>query len=208
MKYVDPDGNRILVASTYYNMSTYSSVNLGNSSKVKVSQQGCYITSFANILRSAATVYEKTFTKNDYSSPMKINNDKSLFAKDSACLNGRSASMNAIFGEDNWDYWTAQGQGGADKLLDKLKEYSNDIDGYMIVGIFDLSNATKDVDNHMVIINGLPNENGVFDSIGATSNGDINRLNDEKKASEYNINNLKEFRVIKVTDFYNCTPGE
>ena len=33
-------------------------------------------------------------------------------------------------------------------------------------------------------------------------------VNDDKKASEYNINNLKEFRVIKVTDFYNCTPGE
>ena len=70
----------------------------------------------------------------------------------------------------------------------------------MILGIFDLSEAAENVDNHMVGITGLPNESGVFEgTITETSNGDRNRLSDPKK-KVYSMNNLKEIRIIKVDE--------
>lgn len=69
---------------------------------------------------------------------------------------------------------------------------------YMIAGIFDLSSANPKVPNHMVGITGLPDENGVFvpSNIVPTSGGDRNRLCDPVQQQAYNIDNLKEIRVI------------
>jgi len=106
--------------------------------------------------------------------------------------------MDALFGSgtDNWDYWTK----AYTDLGGKLAELEASGTKYMIAGIFDLSGATDGVDNHMVGIAGLPGENGVFDSssIVASSKGDRNRLKDSTKKLEYNINNLKEIRVIVI----------
>jgi hypothetical protein len=69
----------------------------------------------------------------------------------------------------------------------------------MIAGIFDLSSVNPDIPNHMVGITGLPGEDGVFDpsNIVPTSNGDRSRLGNNSY-SAYNINNLKEIRIILV----------
>jgi hypothetical protein len=48
----------------------------------------------------------------------------------------------------------------------------------------------------------MPNEDGIFENITPTSNGDIKRLNDSTKKLEYSMDNLKEFRVVKVSEFY------
>lgn len=67
----------------------------------------------------------------------------------------------------------------------------------MIVGIFDLSDDTACADNHMVGISELPDSNGYFTKgLTATSNGDFNRYINIRDESAYNINNLKEIRVI------------
>ncbi len=200
VKYVDPDGRTIYYVGASYNMSSYKKNNLGNSKEETISTAGCYITTFANIAITAMTLYGRKVVENSsYSGPIGINNDKTLFAKDSGNLNGRTSSMNAIFGKGNWDYWTkaVQGENG---LLSKLKDYDSSKSGYMIIGIFDLSKATDKVTNHMVAIRGLPDKDGVFNYITPTSNGDRNRLLDSTKRKEYAMKNLKEIRIIKVDD--------
>lgn len=109
--------------------------------------------------------------------------------------------MDKLFGAGNWDYWTRDKQGVAG-MLAKLKEYQDSGKKFLIVGIFDLSSATKDVDNHMVAINGLPGADGVFspDMITPSSEGDKTRLSDPSKREAYSMTNLKEIRVIFLED--------
>ena len=68
----------------------------------------------------------------------------------------------------------------------------------MIIGIFNLSGATDEADNHMVGINNIPSKNGIFNAkdIVASSAGDHGRLENEKMKKEYSVDNLKEIRVI------------
>ena len=198
--FVDPTGEILLSINTNYNMSDYPNDDLGNSSSIKISDEGCYITTFANIFASSKYYGIPLENANKYDSPEKINNNKSIFAEDSACLNGRKESMNALFGEGNWDYWTRAVQ-GADGLESKISEYSKSEKAYMIVGIFDLSDDTAVATNHMVGISELPDSNGYFtNGLTATSNGDYNRLINIRDKSAYNINNLKEIRVIFLED--------
>lgn len=186
-------------------MSNHS-VPLGNSKEELVSQAGCYIATFANVINSK-NYYEAVKRVmsgggyHNFSSPttvLDINGRKELFADNSGYLNGRENSMNALFGSgtENWDYWTRD----FTDLEEKLAELDASGTKYMIAGIFDLSGATDGVDNHMAGIVGLPGENGVFDpsSIVPSSNGDRNRLSDSTKKLEYNIKNLKEIRVIVI----------
>jgi len=184
-------------------MSNYND-KLGNSTKETIADNGCYITTFANIFAAVITQLSIEITEGlsnaiTYSSPTAINDDKTLFQSKSGNLNGRETSMNSLFGKGNWDYWTRKKQ-GITGLLNKLKEYQASEKTFFIVGIFDLSEATPGVDNHMVGIIGLPDENGNFgNSIVETSTGDAKRLMDPKKAAAYNIKNLKEIRVIFVS---------
>jgi RHS repeat-associated protein len=202
VKYQDPEGRKIVSYMSSYSMSNFSE-NLGNSKTDTIQKSGCYITSFANIFAAAITQLPINMSRGlnnarSYSSPTAINNDKSLFGTGSGNLNGRENSMNDLFGKGNWDYWTKENQ-GANGLSSKLKEYESSGKNFMLVGIFDLSGATKGVDNHMVGITGLPNKDGVFENvIVGSSNGDTGRLRDPAKAQQYNINNLKEIRVIFV----------
>ncbi len=95
-----------------------------------------------------------------------------------------------------------QGMVYVEPLIEKLKEYESSESKYMIVGIFDLSDANPDVPNHMVGINGLPDAEGNFspENIVPTSNGDRYRLGNSDLRKAYNINNLKEIRVIFIDD--------
>ena len=197
---MDPDGKIILNINADYNMSDYPHENLGNSSSIKISNSGCYITTFANIFSSSKYYGIPLENANKYDSPKEINNDKSIFAKDSESLNGRKTSMDSLFGEGKWDYWTKDKQ-GIDGLYEKLKEYKNSNKTYFIVGIFDLSSDTAVATNHMVGISELPDGDGYFTKgITGTSNGDYNRLINIRDKSAYNLNNLKEIRVIFLED--------
>ena len=126
-----------------------------------------------------------------------LNNMKTLFTENSGNMNGRANSMNTVFGKDNWDYWTRDKQ-GVDGIRQKLKEYQDSDKGYMIIGIFDLSGANKKVSNHMVGINGEPGNDGVFqvEDLVPSSQGDRNRFRSSEMRKEYNIDNLKEIRII------------
>ena len=199
--YRDPTGNVIEKFYAFFNMSNVGdNIKLGNSSTIKFNKQGCYATTYANVLASIQLRnYRSTSRRIDTTSDMDVNNNKTLFAKDSGNMAGRNKSMNLAFGFGKWDYWTKDVQ-GADGLKEKMKEYADSGKSYMIMGIFDLSDATDDVDNHMVGITGEADENGLFspESIVSTSDGDRQRLSDETKQKEYSLENLKEIRIVEV----------
>lgn len=207
VNFYDPDGRIIHKIDGVYIMNDFSDI-LGNEPEngVKIAEAGCYITTFANLYTTAVSKFGSTFTEQDYSSPRNINDDKTLFQKDSGNLN--YTAMDKIFGNGNWDYWTKSGQGSSEKLLERLNVYEDTKDGYMVVGIFDLSSASPNVPNHMVGINGLPNENGIFEDIVPTSKGDKQRLADKDKKKAYSIDNLKEFRVVKINEYCGCKEGD
>jgi hypothetical protein len=108
--------------------------------------------------------------------------------------------MNTIFGEGRWDYFTRGGQADKGGLLARLKEIDESDQKYMVAGIFDLSSIDEKVTNHMVGITGLPGEDGIFATsmIVPTSDGDYRRLGNNNSRSAYNIDNLKEIRVITI----------
>jgi hypothetical protein len=196
---VDPDGDEIMPFVAFYNMSKVEG-KLGNSTKENISDAGCYITTFANIKNSMVfvnTTYGYTYSSVSNFVYM-INNDKSLFAKNSGDLVNREISMDAIFGKEKWDYFTKGGQADKGGLLARLKELDTRDIRYMIAGIFDLSSVNPKIPNHMVGITGLPDDDGVFASsnIVPTSRGDRCRLYDPVQQQAYNIDNLKEIRVI------------
>jgi hypothetical protein len=200
VKYTDPDGKEILAFTATFNMSDRE-VPLGNSPSDLISKVGCYITTFANIGYALSTGQYKgnNYGSDRKTSVMGINSLTGIFGAGSGELNGGGA-MNTIFGEGRWDYFTKGGQAAKGGLLARLKEFDKSGQKYMIAGIFDLSSADAVAANHMVGITGLPGEDGIFDSslIIPTSDGDKRRLGDENKRSAYNIDNLKEFRVITV----------
>ena len=199
--FLDPTGFRIVHHYAYYNMSKHDeTIMLGNSTKEKFKDAGCYVTSFANVLTSMEiSRYHSPSKAIETTSDIDLNNMTNIFCADSGNMNGRENSMNEIFGKGNWDYWTRKKQ-GVDGILQKLKEYQGSEKGYMIIGIFDLSNASKNVDNHMVGINGVPGKDGVFqvEDLVPSSQGDRNRLRRSQAKQEYNIDNLKEIRIIFV----------
>ena len=197
VKYTDPDGRIILGINEKYNMSAYplGNTKLGNSTTTTFKEAGCYVTTFANIFSSSEYYGLPLAKSNDYNTPEKINNNKSLFAGNSSCLKGRTEAMNALFGEGKWDYWTKDKQ-GIDGLVAKINDYAKSENAYMIVGIFDLSTDNACADNHMVGLSEGPDSNGVFHNMTATSNGDQNRGINIRDDNAYNINNLKEIRVI------------
>ena len=107
--------------------------------------------------------------------------------------------MDKLFGKGRWDYFTRAGQADKGGLGAVLQDLDVADHKYMIAGIFDLSSVNPDIPNHMVGIIGLPGDDGVFEpkNIVPTSNGDRNRLSDERRTA-YNIDNLKEIRIILV----------
>ncbi|MBC6719221.1 hypothetical protein [Treponema sp. Marseille-Q4130] len=207
--YIDPDGNRLLTIFAYWNMSNYSNQKehlLGNSSGILINKAGCYIAAFANLVTSAFFKYEANIVRKDvYLTLLGINSDKALFGmtedtKDE--LRGHEA-MDAIFGNGNWDYWTKSVQGEAG-LLGRIKEYNESGSDYMLVGIFNLSEADENVPIHMVGINGLPGQDGIFNvnDIVPSSSGDRKRLSSANQRNAYSLKNLIEIRVVEIKNRY------
>ena len=201
MRYVDPDGRIILAINEKFNMSINPLGNkkLGNSSTITFREEGCYVTTFANIFSSSKYYGLSLANADRYDTPDKINSNKELFVKDSSSFNGRENSMNALFGAGKWDYWTREYQ-GIDGLEAKINEYVKSDKIYMIVGIFDLSSDTAGATNHMVGLSEGPDINGAFSNMTATSRGDQNRGINIRKDNAYNITNLKEIRVILLEE--------
>ena len=200
VKYTDPDGEKIISFAATYNMSNYSS-KLGNSPNETIAKAGCYIVTLANVGRA---LFPGNSSREDSKFWQKttvtgINSLKNIFLSNSGSLAGRDVSMNAVFGEGKWDYFTQAGQADKGGLAARLQELDASGKNYMIVGIFDLSSVDKNAPNHMVGLTGLPDANGVFNpsSIVPSSDGDRRRLSG-KERSGYNMNNLKEIRVIFI----------
>jgi len=209
LMYLDPGGDIIVPVVARYNMSSYyqDDRNLGRSSTIKFAMEGCYVTTFANVLYTAEYLGfidrlergQTPISSPNFTTPDTINSDEGLFAAGSAGL-PRESSMDALFGSfdlGNWDYWTREVQ-GTEGLLQLLQQYSESEEEFMIIGIFDLSDASPNVNNHMVTINGLPGNDGVFapEDIGLTSQGDRTRLGDPSMRQAYSIDNVKELRVV------------
>jgi hypothetical protein len=196
----DPDGREIVRFAAVFNMSARKEVLLGNSPDLMIADAGCYITTFANIgyeLRKGQYGgYNHGSSRKD--TVIGINSLKGIFVEGSGLLNG--TSMNTLFGAGRWDSLRRSEEIGTEELLAKLDELDKSEQKYMIAGVFDLSSATKNISNHMVGIGALPGEDGVFDpsNIIPTSTGDRNRLADENKRLAYNMDNLKEIRIILV----------
>ena len=198
VRYVDPDGNEILPVYIRFLMTDFiHDICLGNSTYETIEKKGCYITSYANILWTAYYIYGRKF-ESGYTTILDINMDKSLFFEDSGNLKGYDA-MDRIFGKGNWDYWTTA-KTGTEGVLSELKKCNSEKTQYMIIGIFNLENINPDITTHAVVINGLPNEDGVFENIGPSSKYDKERLCDSTKKMEYSMSNLLEIRVITITE--------
>lgn len=196
--YVDPDGNEILPVQIHFLMTDFiHNINLGNSSFETIFEKGCYITSYANILWTAYHIYGRKF-ESGYTNILDINMDKSLFFENSGNLKGHEA-MDAIFGKGNWDYWTTKNT-GIEGVLSELKKYNEAKTQYMIIGIFNLESINPNITTHAVIINGLPDEDGIFDDIGASSENDIKRLSNSQIKKAYSMSNLLEIRVITISE--------
>lgn len=213
LNYFDGNGLEVAVIKQYYNMSDYEKklVVLGNyygpgyvslengrtKETIYLNEQGCYVTTFANIAKSINEDSGKTVVDPKYTDPLSINKDKSLFWENSACLN-RNVAMDKVFGEGNWDYWTAQNS-STQMLRAQMVKYSVLQGDHYYMGVFNLSEATKCAVNHMVGINDLFDENGYLDNnsdIACTSSGDRTRIYENGKLETYRLENLKELRVI------------
>lgn len=219
VNYVDSTGYYIIPIPQTYLMTDEEYVGrfLGNVDLVKylndveyrkktctyIDKEGCYITSYANIVAELMRrgIYDNS--KLDFSTVEGINSHKEFF-HDS--LLKRDESGNAIFNSStqdydvSWDYFTKE-KSGTLRLQIELTKSKVLRDGYAVVGVFDLSQTYSNVSNHMVVLNEVCDENGVFNNITASSMNDNTRLKD--KPEEYNIDNLKEIRVIKVEN-KNC----
>ena len=205
INFVDKIGLALLSVVQKYNMSNYSDY-LGLSKDTRIREQGCYVTTMANILWNAENYYGTTFNVTGEDHVLAINNNKDLF--EGSLLTFRNG-MDSIFGSENWNYLKRDSK-NPNKLFEKIQECEKSDTGYMIAGIFNLSGATPGVTNHMVLINGYTitkDSNGkdkvIFDIVG-TSNGDAYRLNDASKKLQYCLENLKEIRIITIQN-YNAT---
>ena len=198
--YIDPDGKIIVSFNAYYNMSNYTNQLLGNSSTSKISDYGCYITTFANI-GVEMFLHQYPGFQYGYSSKhflLRINSLSEIFQKDSGLLH-KFYAMDVIFGEGRWDYWTKDVQVNNGGLLARLNEYHESEERFFIVGIFDISSLVDGATTHMVGLTGLPNTEGYFDvsNIVPSSRADIYRLSDDRRLV-YNMDNLVEIRVIML----------
>jgi hypothetical protein len=199
--FIDPTGLEIEKTFSLDLMTNYrrQQTKLGNSSTMLFSAKGCYVTGIANALGSlrAHTFRGRVDRGPDFKATMELNQRSELFDKDSG--NMPLESMEKVFGEGNWDYWTKRVQ-GKETLQELLKGYAESDKKYLVLGVFDLSSANPEVPNHMVGINALPEDDGVFakDSIVATSQGDVARLGSDEQRQAYSMENFKEFRVIEV----------
>jgi hypothetical protein len=194
-------GGAIVKFEEKYNMSKFKKL-LGNDQETKILDEGCYITTYANMFFTSEQLgnyYLPNASK--YNRVLLINADKNLFSSNSGNLNGDSA-LEMLFGVKgkDWVIWE-KSDSNPSFLLDKLKEIDSAGQNCMIAGVFNLSSVTSDlphpVDNHMVGIGGLPNSDNVFDgTIIKTSNGDLTRLQDDNKKTAYCMKYLKKIVVV------------
>lgn len=193
-------GGAIVKFVDKFNMSELS-VLLGKDKTTKISDEGCYITTYANMFFTSEQL-ENYYLPNasKYNRVLLINADKDLFSSNSGELNG-DAALETLFGVKgkDWVIWE-KSNSNPSFLLDKLKEIDSAGQNCMIAGVFDLSTVTSKehlVNNHMVGIGGLPNSDNVFDgTIIKTSNGDLNRLQNDNKKTAYCIKYLKKIIVV------------
>lgn len=169
-------------------------VYLGNSKTETICGYGCYITSFALIIAELNKQGYKTGDV-DYDNPLKINDNKKLFVKDSGDIY-ISTFMNETVGKENYeDYSYLQGVPKITEAL--LAKAENSINDYALAAVFDLSEINKIVKNHMVVLNGESDEDGYFDKddITYTSGNDVYRL--DTKLDGYRTENIKRLLFIK-----------
>ena len=211
LNYCDRNGLEVGVIKEFYNMSNYEKqkILLGNSGKEIYNEkgvliapsyvhlEGCYITTMANISYSMNNGKENNVVDPKYSDPLAINDNKELFAQDSGCID-RKKSMDTIFGEGNWDYWTAANSTPY-MLRAQMAKYKALRGDFYFIGVFDLSAATECAKNHMVGLNDVFDETGHLNDksdVACTSSGDRNRIYTNNRLDVYNLSNLKELRII------------
>lgn len=205
LNYFDGNGLQIGEVKQFYLMTDYKKdmIYLGNceenlnpEAQTYVHLSGCYITTFANISASINYREQRYVVDPKYSDPLAINDDKSLFGYQSACLD-KNKAMNEVFGEGNWDYWTAENS-TSQVLKAQMVKYQALKGRYYLIGVFDLSSVVDKADNHMVALNDVFNDEGFFDSksdvVGSSVNDNL-RVNGGH-LNAYSLDNLKELRVV------------
>ncbi|MBC6713237.1 RHS repeat-associated core domain-containing protein [Treponema sp. Marseille-Q3903] len=197
VNYFDVQGFDINNVAQNHTMQDYNDINLGNSHEEKIAKYGCYLISLADIIAQMnKDLGLDNEHKNKYEDPLIANSDSDLFSANSGDLKGDHA-MDKLFGEGNWK--TYNGENSTTCERDLALYMANVLPrNYYAVGVFDLSEACPKAVNHMVVLNGLPDENGYFDesSITVSSENDTKRLNDDQKKLAYRSGNLKEVRLI------------
>ncbi len=213
VNYIDIEGLRIIPVTQRYLMTDYLYEDLvtGKSTDLEndgINKVGCYVVSYANIMLE---LYDKgvySCDKVKYASVYGVNGDKNLFSTEPGHEADmiRDVSMNTVFSSSNdntdvtWDYFTAKVSGEM-RLKVELAKANALKDDYAIMGVFDLSEKYSNVSNHMVVINEMFDENGVFNDITYSSANDA--IRQKQNSDVYCVENLKEIRLVKVEN-KNC----
>jgi len=208
VNYFDNDGRVIIPVAQTYLMTdeVYSGIAVGNSSDAEedgINKVGCYITCYANAVCELYGMGVLDADKIQYTSVFGVNDNKDLYLKNEkyGANIKRDESMNEVFKSSNdyadvtWDYFTEDVSGNPTVRVELAKAYASKED-YVVMGVFDLSDTYTNVPNHMVILNGASNDNGVFENITASSKNDLVRQRDNPDV--YCESNLKEIRLVKV----------
>lgn len=213
VNYHDVNGYQIIPVPQTYLMTdpVYKDIITGNSKNINdgINKVGCYITCYANAMCELYGLGVVDADKVKYTSVFGINNDKSLFSTQTNYEANliRNKSMNNIFTSSNdyatvtWDYFTREISGDLTIKVELAKAYALQ-DDYVVMGVFDLSDSFDNIDNHMVIINDMFDDSGVFEDITYSSINDLYRQSANPEA--YCVDNLKEIRVVKVEN-KNCS---
>jgi RHS repeat-associated protein len=197
VKYIDPNGERILPHGARSLMTDSSAtLLLGNSTNEYFYLEGCYVTALTNVryavLSGRRPMHASSILRAETANALSF-----LFAANSGNL--LFSAMDSLFGKGSWFRYT-KSQHGADGLGRILDFYERSSQDVMIVGVFDLSEATEGVTNHMAGIRGLPDKDGYFSNVNIvpSSSNDNTRLGNEQTRKAYSLKNLKEIRVIYI----------
>ena len=128
--------------------SRWGNSNLGNSSTVKVKEQGCFLTGFSMVV-STLIGKGNLYSRNAFT-PNSINSFKSFFEKNSQSM------LSSIVGNSynlKFDWWTKSKQGD---LSVKLSEIADSSKKFSVLGYVACNKDKPNNANHWVYINSSP----------------------------------------------------
>lgn len=198
VNYFDYGGKSIIPIIQNWLMTDkeFEEKTLGNSDKTKIKDCGCFLITFANILFTLKyNGYD--LMNEDYTDPLEINNDKNLFKKEAPDEIKFGDLLDKTLGKNKYTvYEKLKNESKITEALLKKAMYS--FDEYYISAVFDLTEVNPDFKTHMIGLNDIANDKGVFneDDVTSSSIHDYDRLVSDK--NYYRTDNINKLVLIKT----------